>query len=674
MELLYKKETERNVFNQFLNSSKEEFDEESIFKSFPKMILKIFFKLNYEDIDNALIKLGSNDEGLDAFFKNEDKKKYYLIQFKSRTSYSEENNKNAKKEWFSMLELISSKFNNEDFKLKNPRIMDIKKEINEDLYDYQVEKHIFHLGFCSEEIINNNKNITYTNQTEILNKFIQYYEATLEDESNIEELKITIESPNIKKINNEHNFIYFTPKAVQGNIRGTIIFPLNGVQIVELLKNGTTIFNRNIRGFLGEDEDVNKNIIATAKDYPTEFYYYNNGITLTCNKFNINSVVNNSNPVVTLTQPQIINGAQTVSSIYYAYTVLFNEYKKQLKSEKLAIEKVKNHFKDVIIICKIIESNKGESTKLTQNITKYSNSQNKIKFSDFYSNRSEQKKLQEIFKDFNIVYEIKRGTLSKKGNISLEVLAENYWAQNVNPFSAKISEIFNENLNEDSKDTAYYKIFNNKISYINDHKLSYIKTYFIYSITSRCLKDIKKTLIQIEELKNSDSKDSETNIQKFLNKLNDPSNDFYLMTNSKTFVQDYLNNYRKDLNNAEKNNILKFLDIMELKVLTYIMNEIIKKSYFRRPQDNQIVRINTIFEKQIKDNDIVNISKMLKKIIHKSLNIYGKIIKGLNNKSDKDIQLSIKFRKTKDNIDLFMNLIEENIEDLNEDTYIVYDF
>jgi hypothetical protein len=673
MELLYKKEKEKEVFNKFLNCSKEEFDEDKISKSFPRMILKIFFKLSDDNIEEALRKLGSNDEGLDAFFIDEYKRTYYLIQFKSRTSYNEKNNKDADKAWFSLLDQITDKFNNDNFKSTNPRVMEIKKEINEDLYDFKHEKHIFHLGFSSEEIINNNENIKYINQTEILNKFVQYDEATLE-ESNIEELKITIESPNTKKINNEHNFIYFTPKAVQGNLRGTIIFPLNGVQVIELLKNGTTIFNRNIRGFLGEDQDVNKSIIATAKDFPTEFYYYNNGITITCNKFEINSVVNNNNPIVTLTQPQIINGAQTVSSIHYAYLSLIKEYRKKLTSEKLAIEKAQNHFRDIVIICKIIESNKGESTKLTQNITKYSNNQNKIKFSDFYSNRNEQKRLQEIFKDFNIIYDIKRGLHEKKGNISMEVLAENYWAQNINPFNAKISEIFNENFSEDNQETAYYKIFNNKVSYINDHKLAFLKTYFIYSVASKSFKEIKKILNQIEDLKNDDSKDAEGNIKKFINKLDEPTNDFYLVTNAKTFVQDYLNSHRKDLNSAEKNNILKFVDVMELKVLTYIMHEIIKKSYFRRLQDNKIVRINDIFEKQIKEKDIVNITKMLKKIIHKSLNIYGKITKGFNSKSDKEIKSSMKFRKTKDNIDVFMNLIEENIDDLTEDSYIVYDF
>ena len=54
-------------------------------------------------------------------------------------------------------------------------------------------------------------------------------------------------------------------------------------------------------------------MISTAKDHPEIFYYYNNGITITCEKF-----LKEGNKLK-LTKPQIINGAQTVCSIYDAY-------------------------------------------------------------------------------------------------------------------------------------------------------------------------------------------------------------------------------------------------------------------------------------------------------------------------------------------------------------------
>lgn len=665
MQLLYSKNEEKNQFNKFINSCNENFEHNDITKTFPRMILKIFFKLKDEDIEEALIGLGSNDDGVDAFFINEITETYFLIQFKSRKSYNENNNKDAKKDWFSLLDKTTSHFNNANFKSGNKRINKIKQEIQEDLYEYKCEKQIFHLGYCSEDIQQNYENIKYSNQEEILNKFVQYYEENLEeDEENLENLELIIENPNTIKSKQNYNFISFKPK----NSRKTMIFPLNGNQIVNLLKNGTTIFNRNIRGFLGESHEVNKHIITTAIENPSDFYYYNNGITITCDKFETNSLMNNNNPKVSLIKPQIINGAQTVNSIYCAYNKFFKDAKKELRDENLADKKTKEHFKDILIVCKIIENEKGENAKLTQNITRYSNSQNKIKFSDFYSNRVEQKKLKDIFNDFNISYIIKRGIDKKRNNnnISMETLAENYWAQYFNPFNAKNSEIFNENFNEDHSDTMYYKIFGNKASFINDNKIKFLKTYYIYDITSKIFKNIKKNIVKMEEIKIENKKND---IDKFLNVL-DTDEGFFYFTNSKSFVSDYLTNRQTNIN---KNNILKYIDIMEFKALTYIINEIIKKSYFKK-NDNTI-RIEDVFVKAINKKDLEGIKKMLNKILRTSLKIYGKTLNDLKPKGGSDMEISLKFRKTSENIAKFKELINERIDELEqEEELIAYDY
>lgn len=663
MQLLYSKNEEKNHFNKFINLCNENFESNEISKTFPRMILKIFFKLKDEDIEDALQGLGSNDDGLDAFFMDEITETYFLIQFKSRKSYNENNNKDAKKDWFALLDKVTSHFDNENFKSENKSINKIKVHIQENLYNYKCEKHIFHLGYCSENIQHNYENIRYSNQEDIINKFVQYYEENLEEEESLENLDLIIENPNTTKFNQNHNFIYFKPK----NSRKTMIFPLNGIQIIDLLKNGTTIFNRNIRGFLGESHEVNKHIIATAIENPIDFYYYNNGITITCDKFETSSVMNNSNPKVNLVKPQIINGAQTVNSIFCAYNKLLKEFIKNLRNEELAIKKVKEHFKDILIICKVIENEKGENAKLTQNITRYSNSQNKIKFSDFYSNRIEQKKLKEIFKDYNISYIIKRGIDKKRNNenISMESLAENYWAQHHNPFNAKNSEIFNESFNEDSAETMYYKIFGNKASYINDNKMNFLKTYYIYDKTSKILKSIKKNIIKMEEIKiNNNIND----IEKFLNNLNSETDGFFYFTNSKSFVSDYLTNKQINLS---KNNILKYMDVMEIKALTYIINEIIKKSYFIK--DDKTIRIDDVFIKAINKKDAEGIKKMLNKIIKVSLKIYGKTLNDLKPKGDNEMEISLKFRKTSENIAKFKEYINENIDDLEED-FISYDY
>lgn len=656
MELLYDIKEEKTLFNKLIKTANEHFNLDNFTQSFPKIILRMFFKLEDEDIEDAVRGLGSNDEGIDAFFVDDKNKIYYLIQFKSRVSYQENNNKNSDKNWFTLLQQFTQKIKLEKFNSKNKRIMSIRNEILNIYEDYTIEKHIFHLGYSTEEILNNHPDVEYYDIKSILDKFTEYYEYEIE-ESNIEEMKIHIKNNDFRKYNSENNFIKFTPKSIQGNKRSTIIFTLNGNQVVKLLEHGTTIFDRNIRGFLGETQDINKKMIETAINYPEEFYFYNNGITITCEEFETNSL-NNPEPILKLKKPQIINGAQTVNSIYVAY----NKFRKKLEKEKNKDfkTKIEEHFNSLVIICKVIESNKGENTKLTQNVTRYSNTQNKIKFSDFYSNRDEQKKLQEIFEQNHIYYEIKRGidkNTNKENKITMEVLAEHYYAQNFDPFDAKSGDIFNQNFDEENKDSKYFKIFNEKKSYVNEFKEKYLQAYYIYDYCNQNLKILKKTANLIEE----------TKVKGIISQQNffDTNQLFISLTNSKSTLEDYFNN-NVDYRN---NNTIHCIDLFELKLMTFIMHNFIENSYFKKEDDeSKTERVSKLFKKAIVDNDKKEINRILGKIIKIVIKIYVKILKSYKN----DSEFIIKFRRNVENIKKFKEEVKE--ETSEEDYFITWEF
>ena len=72
------------------------------------------------------------------------------------------------------------------------------------------------------------------------------------------------------------------------------------------------LFKDNIRDYQGETT-ANREIYATAKDNPSEFCLLNNGITIVCGKCFTN------NRKITFTDPQIVNGCQTCSTIYKVY-------------------------------------------------------------------------------------------------------------------------------------------------------------------------------------------------------------------------------------------------------------------------------------------------------------------------------------------------------------------
>jgi len=89
--------------------------------------------------------------------------------------------------------------------------------------------------------------------------------------------------------------------------------------IVSWAKFGDHLYHKNIRGFKGST-DVNDAIIATAKDTPDNFLYFNNGITLLCSELEkqpLGGKARNSG-VFECRGASVVNGAQTVGSIILA--------------------------------------------------------------------------------------------------------------------------------------------------------------------------------------------------------------------------------------------------------------------------------------------------------------------------------------------------------------------
>ena len=63
------------------------------------------------------------------------------------------------------------------------------------------------------------------------------------------------------------------------------VFSMRGDTIAVLYDAvGQRIFARNIRGYLGSAKEVNRSMVATLRDEPEKFFYYNNGITIICDE------------------------------------------------------------------------------------------------------------------------------------------------------------------------------------------------------------------------------------------------------------------------------------------------------------------------------------------------------------------------------------------------------
>lgn len=85
---------------------------------------------------------------------------------------------------------------------------------------------------------------------------------------------------------------------------------------------GDHLYHKNIRGFKGSNE-VNDAIAATIKDFPDNFLYFNNGITLLCSEVNKQPLGGKSRTsgVFDCKGASVVNGAQTVGSIISALSV-----------------------------------------------------------------------------------------------------------------------------------------------------------------------------------------------------------------------------------------------------------------------------------------------------------------------------------------------------------------
>ncbi len=213
------------------------------------------------------------------------------------------------------------------------------------------------------------------------------------------------------------------------------------------------LFYKNVRNPLLQSQ-FNEQIEKTAIDNPAFFWYYNNGITAIT--YMLPSIGKNA-VKIEVTGLQIINGAQTVYSIYRAYKNASPTKRKQMDSEAL-------------LTLRILKSG-GKDFDL--NVTRFTNSQNPVDDRDFCANDDIHIKLQNASYETKIWYEKRRGefriTPADILKVPNFVLANVYLAYHLqDPVSVlknhsqrkNSSKDLNFISQKDHKDGLYEKIFN----------------------------------------------------------------------------------------------------------------------------------------------------------------------------------------------------------------------
>ena len=180
------------------------------------------------------------------------------------------------------------------------------------------------------------------------------------------------------------------------NGRRALIGRISGSQIAELYRrHKSRLFALNLRNYIG-DNATNRGIRETATQQPDEFFFFNNGLSALANSIRPDS----DEPRKVICESfSVINGAQTIRSLAKAQT------------------NNRDALRDVQVLIRVSQLDRKRSQReqaFLDNVTKFNNTQNAIKLSDFRSNDPIQEDLASRFAQLKarsgkkIIYKNKR--------------------------------------------------------------------------------------------------------------------------------------------------------------------------------------------------------------------------------------------------------------------------
>lgn len=151
------------------------------------------------------------------------------------------------------------------------------------------------------------------------------------------------------------------------------------------------LFEKNIRRYLGlAGNRVNEEMANTLRDSNrrSNFYFYNNGVTITCSQFRHNAL-QKDNWTIHVNDLQIVNGGQTARTVQKMY------------------EKIGPEIEGAEVLIRIYELQDND-TEIVEAITFATNSQNPVDLRDLKANDSRQKALNESIAGLGYRYRAKR--------------------------------------------------------------------------------------------------------------------------------------------------------------------------------------------------------------------------------------------------------------------------
>ena len=365
--------------------------------AFNYWVLDKFFYEDEELIEDKIIDY--NDMGVDAYEIYEDTKELYLIQNKYYNDSSKLSAEYVKNDF--LLRPITA-LENGTYR-KSVEVQDFfSKYKNHDDFTVYLQIYVTNNNRCedAEEYVKkfNTGHPKYRASIFYLDDIKEKYYGDIKQ--NKQNLEVQIHSVNKGTILNINTDDYKLENVLDAKYVFTPVSTIFRLYRDSIEKN-YPIFDMNIREYLG-NKGVNKKIYETLLDPEDRknFFYYNNGITMICDKMSsveTRSFGNNINAVFNVKNPQIVNGCQTVNSIYEA---LKNVDPRELEQ----------NYKDTFVMLKILQINRENEYEeiLYKNIVTYNNSQNSIDEKTFVANNSTFNRLKTEFESKGFLLLIKQ--------------------------------------------------------------------------------------------------------------------------------------------------------------------------------------------------------------------------------------------------------------------------
>ena len=400
-----------------------------------------------EDIESSVTD-GSEDQGLDLMYVDEDDKTVYLFQSKFATAAT-----TIKHEEIDTFTKLPERL------MDGPAIRDLNNErIKETALAFR--RCIDERGFELRLLFVTTKRAT----NPILNSLRRWNESSLglgmnpnvEHGLNIldaDEL-LKVREPGVRETDIQIDFVKAFRHEGRGTPTGFLSCLVPATALMEAFaEHRYTIFELNPRGPLGNVK-VNKSIRDTLRSQHERPYFHllNNGLTAVCDGFK----VDDEGKTVRVRNLQIVNGCQTTWTLWEQYRATGPD-----------------SLENVHLIVKLIEA--PRTVDLARRISQSSNSQSQMRDWDFLFDLPLQKQLQDEFERLGVFYELKRGEqryIARKtgSKTNIQNAAQATWAILGYPGEARDTlRQIPQSAFRDADDTPYKTVFFEGIRAIHLH-------------------------------------------------------------------------------------------------------------------------------------------------------------------------------------------------------------